>query len=94
MDIDIRRDPDESRYVLTVDGTLASALDYRERGDAIAFPHTVTVPSFRGQGLADRLVTFAIDDVRARGITHVTPSCWYVADWFARHPEHAELIAE
>lgn len=93
MGIEIRHEPEASRYVLTVDGALASVLEYRERGESIAFPHTVTVPQFRGRGLADRLVAFAIDDVRSRGLTKVTPSCWYVAEWFERHPEQSELLA-
>lgn len=93
MSTEIRHEPDAHRYTLRVDGALASVLEYRENGSGIAFPHTVTVPAQRGKGYADQLVSFAIDDVEATGRGPVTPSCWYVAEWFDRHPERAGLLA-
>jgi predicted GNAT family acetyltransferase len=52
-------------------------------GHVIASSTFVPEP-FRGQGIAEDMVERLIDDARARGWA-VTPSCWFVADEFARH---------
>jgi len=93
MTVDISREPDAHRYVLRRGGAIVSVLEYADQGVGTAFTSTVTVPSERGRGYADRLVTFAVDDVEARGAGPVRPSCWYVAEWFDRHPERAGLLA-
>ena len=54
---------DASRYTLTRDGQLVSVLDYRVNGDAVAFPHTYTVPKHRGHGYAAQLVEYAVAEV-------------------------------
>jgi predicted GNAT family acetyltransferase len=53
---------------------------------------TYVPPSERGQGLAGQLVEAALAYVRAEGL-RVIPTCWYVAFWIRRHPEHADLLA-
>jgi predicted GNAT family acetyltransferase len=76
-----------------VDGELVSVAEYLDHGHGLVFHHTVTVPRHRGHGYADQLVSYAIADVEARGLGPVRPTCWYVAEWFDRHPEHAALLA-
>jgi len=86
-------DAERRRYTLHVDGELVSTADYRIVGDdAIAFPHTVTMPAHRGNGYADLLVSFAMDHVEATSTRRVLPQCWFVAEWFAQHPERADLL--
>lgn len=88
----LAHEPDARRYTLRVDGELASVLDYRVLGDAVAFTRTFTTPPYRGGGLAGELVEFAVDDVEATSTRHIVPSCWYVAEWFDRHPERRPLL--
>ena len=85
-------EPDARRYVLRVDGDIASVLDYRVLGDSIAFTRTFTNPPYRGSGLAGELVAFAVDDVEANSSRRIVPSCWYVGEWFDRHPDRAGLL--
>jgi len=85
-------EPQAQRYVLRVNGELASVLDYRVLGDAIAFTRSFTNPPYRGQGLAGEVVAFAVDDVEATSTRTIVPSCWYVGEWFDRHPERAHLL--
>lgn len=85
-------EPEAHRYVLRADGTIASVLDYRVLGDAIAFTRTFTNPPYRGQGLAGDLVQFAVDDVEATSQRSIVPSCWYVGQWFDRHPDRRGLL--
>lgn len=92
MTTDLIHEPDASRYALYIDGELAALADYAVRGDTVSFHHTFTDPHRRGQGLAGRVVAFAMDDVEATSIRAVAPDCWYVARWFEKHPERAGLL--
>jgi predicted GNAT family acetyltransferase len=80
------------RYELHLDGQLVGLVDYRRDGQDVVLPHTETSPGFGGRGLAGRLVGFALDDIRARGL-HVVPACPFVADYIGKHPEYADLLA-
>lgn len=90
---EITHEPDAHRYVLRRDGELVSVLEYRDQGAGTVMHHTVTVPKFRGHGYAGELVEFAVNDVESRGAGPIHPTCWYVADWFAAHPDRASLLA-
>lgn len=83
---------DASRYTLTRNGTLVSVLDYRDDGHTIALTRAFTIPTFRGQGHAARIVEGVVADLERRGDRKVDAVCWYVADWFDAHPEHQDLL--
>ncbi|MGY6502014.1 MAG: GNAT family N-acetyltransferase [Acidimicrobiales bacterium] len=89
---DVRRDDERGRYELVVDDQVVSYADFRDTGESVVFPHTVTLPEHRGNGYADILVAAALDDVRAQGRT-VVPTCWFVADFIASRPDYADLLA-
>ena len=86
------REDDASRYTLARDGVLLSVLDYRDDGRTIALTRAFTIPAFRGSGYAAALVERAVADIAVRGDRTVDAVCWYVADWFAAHPERAGLL--
>ncbi|MBN6190763.1 N-acetyltransferase [Aneurinibacillus sp. BA2021] len=83
---------DASRYTLTRDGKLVSVLDYRDDGHTIALTRAFTVPTFRGHGYAGIVVDGAVADIEERGDRTVDAVCWYVAEWFAAHPERAGVL--
>ena len=56
------------------------------------FHHTYTEPVHRGQGFADPVVRYALDDARTRGVK-VSATCWFVADFLRGHDEYADLVA-
>jgi predicted GNAT family acetyltransferase len=85
-------DTDRHRYVLRVDDALVSAVDYVVNDNTISFTHTFTDPKLRGNGYAGEIVAFAIDDVENTTPYRVVPMCWYVGQWFERHPERAALL--
>jgi predicted GNAT family acetyltransferase len=89
---DVRRNDERQRYELTVDGELVGIADFVVNGDVVVLPHTEIDRSQRGRGLGAVLVKGALDDVRAQGRT-VIPSCWYVREYLAGHPEDADLLA-
>ena len=91
MTTTIRDNADQSRFEIYLDDTLAGYADYDDQDGQRVFPHTVTLPQFRGQGLAGRLVEHALDEARDQE-RRVVPACSFVADYVAAHPEYAGLV--
>jgi len=85
--------PERERYEILVDGELAGFATYKARPDQIAFKHTEVDDRFEGQGLAGRLIAFALDDARGRGLA-VLPFCPFVKGYIQRHREYADLVPE
>ncbi|MBA3867140.1 MAG: N-acetyltransferase [Solirubrobacterales bacterium] len=85
--------PQAQRYEVSLDGELAGVAQYRARPGLIAFTHTEVEDRFEGQGLASKLIAFALDDGRRRGLD-VLPFCPFVNKYVQRHPEYADLVPE
>ena len=84
---------DEQRYEVLVDGEAAGFAQYRLRPGALAFTHTEVEDRFEGQGLGGRLVAFALDDARERGLA-VLPFCPFVRGYIERHRAYVDLVPE
>jgi uncharacterized protein len=89
--IEIRDVPERDRYLLTVDGQNAGIVTYALGGDGITLIHTGIRPEFGGQGLAQKLAVFVLDDARARGL-RVRPQCPFMASYIRRHPRYQDLV--
>ncbi|OYN92687.1 GNAT family N-acetyltransferase [Parenemella sanctibonifatiensis] len=89
--------PEENRWVALSGDTVVGWLTYERSGDHLVLPSTVTDPEHRGQGIASKLVSHAVEDLRARQRAgeqvSVVPECPFVAQWFADHPDQADLLA-
>lgn len=59
--------PDEDRYVVDVDGTRAGFVSYQRTGEQIALMHAEVDPPMQRQGVASKLIEFALEDARAGG---------------------------
>ena len=90
-DIELRDVPDESRYDLYVDGVRVGFMDYQLRGDTFTALHTEIDPAYGGRGLASRLVTEVLDNVRDTGMA-LRPVCPFVRRFLERHPEYDDLV--
>lgn len=86
-----RDNAEAGRYELDTGQGVAFA-DYVLGGERITFPHTVVPAAAEGQGVGSRLIRFALDDARARGLT-VVPQCSFVASYIERHAEYRNLLA-
>ena len=87
----VRHHPELHQYRLDFDGKDA-VLRYQEKGGGVLDLYsTVTPADRRGQGAAGRLVTGALDQMRAKG-QKVVPSCSYVRHFVDRHPEYQDLL--
>lgn len=90
--IDVRDQPDRSRYEAVLDGDVVAICDYRDDGERVLLPHTVVDPSHRGRGIGEQLVRGALDDLRRKG-RRIVPMCWFVVEFVDQHPEYADLVA-
>ncbi len=90
--LDLRDNPQRSRYELFEDGEQVGFLDYRRDGDVVSLTHAEVRIDRRGEGLGDQLVAAALRDVRAKG-ERVVPVCRFVVSYMRRHREEADLLA-
>jgi uncharacterized protein len=85
--------PGQNRYEIFLGDEVAGFLQYRARPGLIALIHTEVGDRFEGQGLASRLIAFALDDARARELA-VLPFCPFVNAYIQRHREYVDLVPE
>ncbi len=74
-----------------MDGAVAGYAEYLLGEHIIVFTHTVVEPAFEGKGIGSRLVRFALDDARARGLK-VRPKCPFFASYIDAHTAYADLV--
>src|SRR5712671_1490177 len=91
--IAVADNPERERYEIHADGELAGFAQYRARPGLLAFIHTEVDDRFEGQGLAGRLIAFALDDARQHGLA-VLPFCPFVNSYIRRHREYVDLVPE
>lgn len=88
----VEHDTAARRFTLAA-STGTAVLVYAPAGPGVLELYSTYVPpGDRGQGLAARLVEAATQYARSQGL-RIIPSCWYVAQWLRRHPEHTDLLA-
>jgi predicted GNAT family acetyltransferase len=91
--IEIRNNPERSRYEAHLGGAVAGFAAYRMRGnpaDIVVFTHTEVDPAYEGEGVGSALAKAALDDVRLRGLGLVA-MCPFISAYIRRHPEYADL---
>jgi len=85
-------DEAKGRYELRLDGRVIALAQYHREGDTVVFTHTEVDASVEGQGLGSRLASFALDDVRSRGLK-AQPRCSFIVGYMARHEkEYGDLV--
>lgn len=87
--------PERHRYELRDGDKRIGVGLYRiqDDGAVYAFDHTEVDEGYSGLGLASRLVTFALDDVRSKG-ARIRPYCPYVRSFLRHHPEYQDLVVD
>ena len=91
MTEEVRDNAAAHRFELVVDRHLSFS-EYTLDGDVITFTHTIVPPALEGHGVASRLISGALAQVRARGLK-VRPVCKFVKAYIERHPEWQDLLA-
>src|SRR5262245_15927126 len=89
--IEVRDNPDESRFEAYVDGALAGFSVYVTSHRTLMFVHTEVDDAFEGKGVGSSLVRQSLDQLREREGLRVTASCPFVRAWMRKHPEYLDL---
>jgi predicted GNAT family acetyltransferase len=85
LDIRFEETAKGGRYFIVMPNGEHSRLTYVKAGERhIVADHTFVPPPYRNNGVAEAMVERLVSDARAAGLT-ITPTCWFVADEFARH---------
>ena len=93
MDNEVVDRPEQHRFEIVADGTVAGSADYQLRGADIMFTHTEIDEAYEGKGLGSVLVRHALDAAREREL-NVLPLCPFVRSWIERHPDYLPLVPE
>lgn len=90
---DVVDNPGQSRFELPLDGAdLALAYYRRDENGHLVLTHTEVPSAYGGRGFASILARGLFDQARARGEKLVL-KCPFMAGWFARHPDYADVVA-
>lgn len=90
-DVEVVDVPDLGRFEIRVDGALAGFAQYvRPDAGHIDFVHTEISDAYAGQGLAGKLATAALNEVRATG-RRAIPHCPFIASFITKHPEYEDI---
>lgn len=87
----VRDNPELSRYELLVDGEVAGFTEYATHGEQVDLLHTEVESKYEGRGLASRLISAMLDDLRRRGL-QAMPYCPFVRKYIGRHEEYLDLV--
>jgi predicted GNAT family acetyltransferase len=91
-EIRVERNGRQGIYFLPLPGSDPARLTFVETGpNHIAIDYSWVPPSYRGRGVALKLIKRAVEDARAQGF-RITPLCGYVAAEFRHHPEWADVL--
>jgi uncharacterized protein len=93
MSVAVADVPELERYEIHLGGELGGFTAYKARPGLIAFIHTEIDERFQHQGLADRLIAYALEDARARELA-VLPFCPFVQSFIQRHRNYLALVPD
>jgi len=89
--VEVRDNPEESRFEAYVDGALAGFSAYVVGGDTVNFVHTEVDDAYEGQGVGGALARQVLDQALAAGLD-VRVTCPFLTSWIGRHPEYADKV--
>lgn len=92
-DISMNDNSDKQRFEITKDGKLAAFAEYDKQPDALLLKHTEVMPQFEGQGMGSKIASYALGEVRKRGL-HAVPECSFIAGYIRKHPEYLDLVTQ
>lgn len=90
-EVRVRRDDGTRQYNATMGGRAVGDIRYDEVEGRVVVLSTTVVPEFRGRGLGEELIAYALDDIRERGM-HVTVYCPLVTTFLTNNRQFSDLI--
>jgi len=90
---DVIDNPGEHRFELALDGEdIAAAYYRRDENGHLVLTHTEVPSEYGGRGMASILAQGVFDMARERGDKLIL-KCAFMAKWFVKHPDYAEVVA-
>jgi uncharacterized protein len=86
-EVEVRDNPQQSRFEAYVDGELAGFSAYVTAHGSINIVHTEVDDAYEGKGVGSSLVKQMLDQLRG-GDLKVTASCPFVRAWLRKHPDY------
>lgn len=77
-------------YEAALGGRTVAGLVYSAVGDHVTLMATSVFPEFRGMGIAARLLSGVLDELRRQGKS-ATVTCPFAAAFVRTHPEYADI---
>jgi predicted GNAT family acetyltransferase len=90
-DVVITDNRDLGVYEATIGGRTAAGLVYHQAGNRITLMATSVLPEFRGKGVAGKLISGVLDELRRQGKT-ATVTCPFTTAFVNSHPEYADVL--
>ena len=90
METEVKNNIERQRFEIKLGEEYAFS-EYRLHHDRYYFIHTEVPPQFEGQGIASKLIKFALDEVVKQG-KQIVPWCRFVAAYIQRHQEYQEHV--
>jgi len=90
MDAQVVDNPDQNRFELAVDGSVAVA-QYRVADGRMILTHTEVPHELSGRGIGSRLAQGVFESLCAKGM-RVVAECPFMAAYVSRHPQFADLL--
>src|SRR5690349_22485834 len=90
--VTVTHQPEQSRFVVELDGALAEA-EYHRQGREVHFTHTEVPEAFEGKGVGSRLAKAALDWAVSERLA-IVPQCAFIRSYLKRHGEYQEHVPE
>jgi predicted GNAT family acetyltransferase len=91
--VEIVDNPAGQRYEARVGNEVVGYTEYRRVRGRMIFIHTEVDPAMEGKGIGGKLAAWALDDVRAHGLTF-SVKCPFISSWLRRHHEFDDIRVE
>ena len=86
--------PEEKRVtILDNGGTAWGEMEYSQKGKVLSINHTGVSPQHRGEGLGETMMITLAEYARKNDLA-IRPVCPFAAQFFYRHSEYKDLLAE
>jgi predicted GNAT family acetyltransferase len=87
----VTENTEQHRFELPLGNNLFAAAYYRIEDGRLALIHTEVPAEFSGQGIGSQLAAEVFELLRKTG-RKATLICPFMARFFARHPEYADVV--
>ena len=88
MSLEVKNDEKAGKFYATVEGQEAK-IEYEKSGEVYDLLHTFVPENLRGHGVAEQLVTGALDQIQRQGARFL-PTCPYIQGFVKKHPQYQE----